>query len=387
MTEILIILSGFLLSLISIFDFFEARYSPLGLIYACSSQSDWSCRSVLLSPWAQVWDHHPTAALASGFYLTLIWLTTLKQLRAIRYLISFACLASVFLIAIMKLKLNSICTLCLAMHAVNFSLLFFAFHKKSETETRKHKTGNFLILALSGLLTLGLGLITERSVFYSFQKSRHWIVESLTLPDWEDLISWEKPILTGPAFNLNFTVPVNFKKPFEMIAFIDIRCQYCRSTLPELIRTLAATGRNAKLLIYPFPMESSCNPDGALGFLDDHRGACLGAKIALCMARESNPDLSILSSVIETLFHHSDELITDHDESFLPYFKSFYSESVREKIHQCSLETTTQESLNKQIQVAIHAGVVMTPSFWIAGKKLEGAPTREQWLDFFKSIP
>ncbi len=125
--------AGLALSAYSLYVEYNMKQAGPGLYKAaCDINSFISCTRAFSSPFGHVLFGLPNSLFGLGFYPVLLLAVRLNQ-RPIASLLAVASsLFSVFLIGAL-IYLRDICVVCIAVHIVNFSLLFLILTGKTTT--------------------------------------------------------------------------------------------------------------------------------------------------------------------------------------------------------------------------------------------------------------
>lgn len=143
-----------------------------------------------------------------------------------------------------------------------------------------------------------------------------------------------------------------------MVGFSDFQCPHCR-TAHETYRGLAAKyagSREVRLIARHFPLEGECNPNAPNG---SHMAACEAAA-AVVMARQTGKD----SAMQDWLYEHQTTLTPASVREGarrvggIDDFNGGYAKAL--------------EEVRADAQAGGQLGVTSTPTFFLAGRKLQG---------------
>ena len=401
---IVLALVGVALSLVTIDLHVKLRVDPSLMPSFCHLSETVNCLPVLASRWASIFGI-PLGSYGVVFYLTFAMLVLIeggafkKQLAVSSSLLLFLALlssiASVALFLVSKFQVKAVCPVCLAMYAVNFSLLFGSWRLDRKTPFSDRVWIGFtdLLSWPSAVLGIGKGAGTSssgavRGLFVAFVAVA---LSSIYLPGVrakmlmdspevqanverelnEIVVKWQSakvdqiPENTAPGLNIDYTKG-SPTAPIKLIEFSDYECPACRHFYNELHEVLEEFGDKVYFEHRNFPIDRSCNP---LIDHEAHHNACHAAFFARCAGEQGK-----FWEATDYLFRLS---AFDLDEP---------AGTVRSEIDR-GVEVLSLDSIGMQdcmktgrhrakivddINIAEKLGLEATPSIWINGKKLEG---------------
>ncbi|MEE2959257.1 MAG: thioredoxin domain-containing protein [Myxococcota bacterium] len=319
----------------------------------CSTLSDSGCTLALNSPFATI-AHIPLSLFLIGVYATLFlagWFYTgARNTRPWAIIASILCVViltgGIFLLGVMA-ESKSYCPLCLFMDGFNLILSFIwlrsALGQGGPIVGVKPITITTLIL----LLVVSLVVTTKNQLLTESSKSQ------------------STPATAVPISTPNHKLTVEQCQDVELSALeiSDFLCPYCKKLGYNLSNVLTDCGARVDKRFVHFPLDKSCNR-----FLsrDLHPGACRLAEASEC-ARIQGKFTSFAAALFTETPKTDDALwaLATKQELNLKQFQT------------CLGERQTQDRVRTDIELAHRLGVRATPTFYINGRRLEGALSKE----------
>ena len=344
-------LAGMLISLYLTYAHYRLRVEP-GWQSICAISSTLNCDAVVSSPYGSLLGA-PLSAFGIWFYV-LSAVVALVGLRGnpwgfprspavVLFLASaYAAVLSIALAALSVLWVGSVCLLCLALYAVNLSMLVIAWRALRSTgerilqalcaECRYWRSHRTQAAWCSGG---ALAVLVVIPFFYSQQSA----ASSSSVCDAVAAATAERPAT-----------------PLTLVVYSDFQCPHCR-TLDRALRPLRG---NAGLQIVPrhYPLDSACNPRVKQS---RHPGACLQARAAICAGTQGRYD--------EFSDHVFDDAPVNHADLVA------LAVSLRlhgDRFESCLWSEGTTRQLTEDIAAAIAAGVRGTPTLFVNGRRHAG---------------
>ena len=371
----------------------------LSLGKACGGAEWIDCNSVIASRYGSVL-HIPVSLVGMWFYLgagvlslAIVLLRRAERAgfaRGLCWISAAAVVADVYLGWAMWIKLERLCTLCLATYVINIALLLVALRVRHRLRDQVGPLRSILpssavlirpndplyyreVLKLF-LASLALGCILVVSVVAmiassAIRKSEESRLASL-LNYLGEIEPFEIPIegrpTVGPA-NAEITIAI----------FSDFLCEQCRLA-DQYLDIVSANHRDSLRIVYfHYPLDATCNK-----FVKEnqHPGACELARGAECADRQGR-------------FWGFHDVVFDEAGKARPERMAAYatlSGLDLNEFNACLAEPGKDDPTKTDIDLAHSVGVMATPTLFINGRPIIGA--LEPWMleaaiERIKSLP
>ena len=149
------------------------------------------------------------------------------------------------------------------------------------------------------------------------------------------------------------------KAKITVFEFSDFGCPFCEKAA-SVLTPFFATQDDIRVLFYPFPVDSECNPKQPRG---GHAHSCEWSRAALC-AQKQNQFWNFHDQVFKLAAENG------HLPSVSSAIENFSLDS--KALKECMENPETSTQLRQLIDAGIAADVSNTPTFYIAGRKVEG---------------
>jgi uncharacterized membrane protein/protein-disulfide isomerase len=395
-------LIGFLLSLLSLYQFVSL---PLGADHRssfCSISEHVNCAKVHLSSWSSVFGF-PLASYGLGFYLLLIVISVLgyrsrllknNEARDFICLSSFlASLSSLALFYISEFIIGALCPVCIGMYLTNFTLFALSyFSSAQETLFDRIKAafqagirllsiwvptknnGEFLV-RFGTLLFLCIALsfvFTGEILMKLYYLGQNGDGGELTEEKKRNIIApmiaeWEgEPVITinvsrGQVLTSDFTKGSD-KAAIQIIEFSDFGCPHCQMLGRALTKLIKEFPTAIEVIHKDFPLDSSCNKYSP----QIHIGSCKAAEFARC-AGEQDKFWAVAEMYFESGFPDAEDEKTVQ-EKLLKESESLGLDS--EALQECLTSARQLEKIKGDTALGEALKLQATPSVWINGKYL-----------------
>lgn len=147
--------------------------------------------------------------------------------------------------------------------------------------------------------------------------------------------------------------------PFQVIAFEDFQCPYCREEYPIIRQVLSKYQDRIHFIYRDFPLTTI------------HAEASIAAQAGQCAWAQG---ANIFWSLHDRIYQNQDALSQDN----LIVWAEL-SGADRDKLAACLLDGTTAAEVAQDFSDGLAAGVRGTPTFFINGRKVEGAIPLDVW--------
>lgn len=344
----------------------------------CNINANFNCDLVSASRLAEVILGIPLASVSAGWFLTLFFIAWLARnpfwrreaLRGAFLLSGVGVLVSFFYFSMMAFVLKTFCLVCILIdlfHLGSFAIIWnlkpegFKTHKL-DFQKWKLMGGTFatsLILAIVGLKVLDPALGKTNSEYDDFFKNA------------------VQNILNTQPISINTVAAAPYfgtsEAPITIVEFSDFQCPHCRRGALFMNTLINRFPNHIKVIPRHFPLDSSCNQNV------QHRGhpaACEAAKTVICANEQGK-----FQALYEALFETQSAL-----KPGAPMELAKKQGLDTGKLTQCMESTATANLLSKDIEEAIRLGVQSTPTFFLNGRKVEGALTLSAWVELIENF-
>lgn len=355
-----------------------------GLTETCSMPgvgSSEGCANIAVSEYSDVFGI-PLAALAMGFYFTLLLLifwamrnyqSAYEPLYVGFFLSTLSIVVTVIMFSISRFKLNSFCLGCSLLWMVNLAIWpSFVKHLRlswgtalaANLELIRHKDLNLKKDRLGYCFALGAICLLVFSVVGASAKGlqgTQTAQEATSLPtDYQSAAQTFLPVeaIGGPSSKTNIAAG---KTPIlEIVEFADFQCPGCRAAAQYLKPFMRKHGDKVRVTFRNFPLDGSCNrhvPNG------QHRLACASARSALCAGQQGK-------------FWEMHDLIFDNQENLSVALLGELAGKAgldSAKLEACLKDSAMETQLQKDIEWGDLIQLQSTPTLVINGRKLSGA--------------
>lgn len=363
---------GFLASSYQSYHFYESRGGESSFKSFCNINATFNCDLISSSRFAELFWGIPLSSAAAGWFSALFFITWLARnpywkreaLRGSLVLTAGASVFSLFYLFIMAFVLKTYCLVCFLIDAVSFSSLLLVSSLKPEG-FKEHKldrqkwkmfAGTFaasLILSVVGLKFLDPSVTPNSQLRDVYKNAAQTIIYS-------------PPV----AVQVDDTMPFFGSKeaPITIVEFSDFQCPHCKKGAFIMNSLLNRYPGKLKIVPRHFPLDASCNRSLQS---QGHSAACESAKAVLCAAEQRK-----FEALYEALFESQNSLAPG-----VPQKLAQQAGLDVAKLSQCMEAPETSSKISKDIEEALLLGIQSTPTFFINGRKVEGAYTFDVWSE------
>ena len=369
---ILLSLVGIGLSVALTQHFYEIRSGVASLLSSCNLGSKMNCNAVAASPYAELVSGIPLSSFTTGWFLALLFTYLVafgvfgdegkkKAYRAALVMNLFALVLGAIYFGIMVTKIGSYCLYCLGLDAINIvstGLTFWIF-KSSRQEPGAD-------LQTSDLKTY-LGVIAG-CLFIAVVSLKGMDKVEGSRGDFEEMAN---QILNTAPVSVNSS-PTVFASmgpadaPITIVEFSDFECPYCRFGAMGLNTLQSRYPKQVRIVFRNYPLDMHCNPrvDHPM-----HEYSCEAAKVGICAQKQDK-----FEPYYDTIFENQASL---KDGMPLETAKTLGMDPAA--ITACVASQETTNRLLGDIEEGTRLGVNSTPTFFINGRKVEGARPIPAW--------
>ncbi len=369
----LLTLAGVVFSIALSKHFYEVRSGEILFKSFCNLSAQMNCDRVAASAYAELFFGIPLSNFAAGWYLSLIGILLFGMSRfwmreVIRAAFLWTLIGTFFTLIyllVMIFILKTYCLLCLVLDGINLVSLGVAlslkpdFTKLRELDRSQWKVfgiGTFVVLCLSLLFLKNLG--SETLPASQIDEAAQSILNTAPLSVQEGLM----PLALGPMV-----------APISIIEFSDFQCPHCKKGALIMHALQGRYPNQIRVVFRNFPLDPSCNRSLQT---PGHHVACEAAKVAICGASQGK-----FQEIYEKLFENQTSL-----ETGVPAKLAQELGLNAEKLSQCIKSKETQKLLSQDIEDALLLKIESTPTFFINGRKVEGAYPLSVWEKVIENL-
>ncbi len=353
--------------------FYDIRNGTSGFKSFCNLGQSINCDIVAASQFSELIWGLPLSGFASGWFLTLFFVSIFahnpfwrrESLRASFALSLFSILIAIPYIIIMAFQLKTYCLLCFAVDTLSLLSFLTVLSLKPEGFSI-HKLDLSKWKIFSGILVGSLVI----SVFGLKTLDQSAVPSA-------DLAEITNGILNSPALSVrtddNFPSIGPKTAPITIVEFSDFQCPFCRIGAFGLNSVLNRYPDKVRVIFRNYPLDQACNPHVPQ---PAHQFACEAASAALCAQRHGKFEIAY-----QELF--------EKQASFGPgrpleIVKNLGINDADLKACAVSQETATR--ITQDIEEATQLGVRSTPTFFINGYKIEGVYPIPIWNNVIEKL-
>ncbi|HYD48362.1 MAG TPA: thioredoxin domain-containing protein [Terriglobales bacterium] len=286
----------------------------------------------------------------------------------------FGLIFSIYMAYVAFFVLNTVCLLCSALYLV--SLVVFVFSWRLRTQLAPRTASRREVAASSndrwivaGSLLAAVALIAL-AMWEALLSATPALSAEMIRSEKPEFYEWfhQRPIEKVSADVGNSVGPRD--APVTIVEFSDFGCGHCAAlshTLEQLLRS--ERDKSVRIVFRHFPLDSACN--AAIKAGGGHKQSCLAATAAEC-AGEQNQFWPYQRALFENQSHFKRSELVEYARAIgldLGKFETcLQSEAARQRVAR-----DAAEGMQLQIQ--------STPTFFINGRKIEGALDSERLAD------
>ena len=346
--------------------FYNLREGTAGFKSFCNVSAVMNCDMVASTKYAEFFGGIPLSSMTAGWFFGLLILTLFAhsgawKREAIRIgfgMSVIGAVASVIYLSIMALTLKTYCLMCLAIDAVNFlSLGLFWSMREDSSKSSPPDFAKWRVLLgiLVGCLVITPALMRSGDSEASHRAEINDVVDSvMASPQLPMQLTGELPILGDK------------NAPVTIVEYSDFQCPFCRNGAFIMNSVLNRYPGKVRVVYKYFPLDPSCNRSIQRKV---HDAACEAAKVSYCASVVGK-----FAPVYESLFDKQSELAPGMPE------KIAIAQGLDEKaLTTCVNSPEALAKVTKDIEEGLQLGVQSTPTFFINGRKVEGAYPVPAW--------
>lgn len=333
----------------------------------CNINEAMNCDAVATSRWAELFRGLPLSSFVAGWFVSLAIVGLLarvdtwrKESVAVGFVMSaFGSLYGIVLLVVMFGVVKTACLFCLAIDVAIFLLLGLFWSLKEGP----------LFADIDRSKLKSFATITAISLFVMIVVSR---------PSQQPGEKQSASDVAAMAQSILASAPVDMKLPenapflgnpdakITIVEFSDFQCPFCKRGAYILNSVLNRYPNDVRVVFRPFPLDQSCNRIVKSAM---HPHACALSRSAYCAAKAGK-----FKPVYEEIFENQDMLTADSAKN-IPL-----ANGVDESALQACLDSEEAKAfVSGEIEAGVALGIQSTPTFFINGRKVEGAYPLEAW--------
>jgi protein-disulfide isomerase len=154
-----------------------------------------------------------------------------------------------------------------------------------------------------------------------------------------------------------------------IVEFSDFQCPHCRKGAMFMHSLLNMYPRDLRVVFRNFPLDAKCNRGMQGG--GGHQAACEAAKSVICAKEQGHESFK---HQYETLFERQPEIASGKPTLFAKEAGLDMT-----KFESCMSSREADAKVAADVEEGINLGLRSTPTFFINGRKVEGAYPVEVW--------
>lgn len=349
-THILFVLCNLIMIGLSIYlttHYFDVKYPDgLGKASICDLNSFFNCDVATHSPASNIMGVPISVfGILISIFILFGYLFNDERTEGLNHLILIINAVGCLLLFIYSLAfLGGLCPFCTLYYIFSWAALFL-YRKNSEN------IGIAPIpLAIYGVITLGISFAVYS---HSANKEKNYsAIASSVIGQYEKLKD-----LGHPTIESDYRIVSATKKftdaPVQITKYSDFECPSCKALSQVLHRIAKAYPGKINIQYFFYPLDRSCNPKMTR---DMHRNACKASYLAACL-----PDK--FSEIEEKIFEDQRAI----NSEFLDNLAKEYG------VTECMNSEATKNKVVEYIKTGDAFNIQSTPTFFVNGKKIEGA--------------
>jgi len=353
--------------------YYEVRNGTAGFKSFCNIADTMNCDVIAASSYAELFAGIPLSSFAAGWFVALFILSLMARieesrretLRAALAISGIGCVFSLVYLVIMAGVLKTYCLLCLVLDGINFAALATVISLKPESlKTHPVDTARWRSISTAVVASLLITVVALKGM------DKLSIKSSLVDEAVQEVMNTPVlPIQTGeefPSFGSK-------NAPITIVEFADFQCGHCRQGALILHSILNRYTGKVRLVFKNFPMDPACNREVQHA---GHPVACEAARAAHCGHQQGK-----FEPVYEELFEHQETLSPGKP---LELAKAKGLDEA--KLQACMNSADTAGSVVRDLEEGKRLGVRATPTFFVNGRKIEGAYPVPVWIKIIDQL-
>ncbi len=358
-------LIGLALSISLTLHYYDLRSGTAEFKSFCNMNETMNCDAVGASRFAEILPGFPLSSFSGGWYLGMFFLSLLAMAANWKRSVSRVLLAmsgvavafSLVYLVIMATVLKVYCLQCLGVDLVNTGLFVIALSLRGSGGP-KSVAGQGIRAIATAAICLALFVLFMKS----YDRSQ---IEGVTHDEMAESVLATQPVPVPSAADAPYFGPAD--APITIVEFSDFQCPHCKVGAKLMHTLLERYPRQVKIVFRGYPLDPSCNR-----FMQSagHPLACEAAKVAVCSNQQGK-----FAPVYESIFEHQADL---RPGMAVELATGLGVDAA--KLKACMDAPAVGQFLAKSVEDGNSIGVKSTPTFFINGRKVEGAYPVPVWV-------
>jgi protein-disulfide isomerase len=377
--------AGVIVSGILTRHFYMVRSGAEGFESYCNLGAKMNCDVVASSRYAELVAGIPLSSFAGGWFLAIAVIAMIGRAspywyrdiaRALLAMTAFSVLMTAIYFVIMAAVLKTYCLNCLITDGLNLLSFFTALSLWGATKPAgaggKATAGPKV--DVSRLRTLGW--TTLAAMVFTLVAMRTMKPEGLEPARADRLIETvlaSTPQTVTPG-RFDLTISGDERSPVTVHEFLDFQCPSCRIGAQTVNTVIHRYGDRVRVVLRGFPLDPACN-SGMKG--GGHPAACEAARAAICAAQQGK-----LKAAYQAIFSSQESLVPGKPTALVRELEGI-DES---RLLGCMDAEETRAAVIADIAEGDRLGVRSTPTFFLNGRKMEGAMPMEIWVKVIDTL-
>jgi protein-disulfide isomerase/uncharacterized membrane protein len=356
---------GLAISIVQTMHFAEVRSGQAAFESFCTIGKTFDCNAIDASPYSELFAGIPLSAAAAGWWLAILVFSLVARSAEFAAMLAPVMLAmtsvgaifSLLYLWIMVSVLKVGCLLCLVIDAVNFTAFGALLHSWIKRDKSAKMVIDFKMPAIVTAASLFVVILFARGMQQGVPDNSavNLRVDSILASQALDVpVPAEAPVIGNP----NATVTI--------VKFSDFQCPSCRMGAQSLHPVLKRYDDRVRFVFRNFPLDMGCNRVVQSRM---HPHACELARGAICSQAQGK-----FEPFYERVFESQASLKSG---SALEIARNLGMDAA--KFEACLGEQATADRVSRDIEDGITLKVQSTPTFFLNGKRVEGALPPQAW--------
>ncbi len=359
--------------------YYSLRGGTAGFKSLCNINDTMNCSAVASSSYAELFPGLPLSSLAAGAMIAIFLVSLLARnfdwrRDGIRTAFALSLISTVFSVlyfGVMAAVLKTFCLFCVFVDLASLGCLITLLTLKPEPFSRapfdKEQITTWIGLPIGAVLITVVALKGLDALSVPNSSLDEVAVSLLQTPPVAVKSGPELPSLGADA-----------SAPITIVEFSDFQCPHCRNGAMILNAVKSRYPRQVRIVYRGYPLDPSCNRKMQAG--GGHTIACEAARAALCSQAQGK-----FEPYYEKTFENQDSIVAGKP---VEYAKSLGLDPAA--FDRCMSSPEIATRVTQDIEEGIQLGVESTPTFFLNGRKIDGAypvPVWNRMIDTLLASP
>ncbi len=353
--------------------YYDLRSGTAGFKSLCNLGDKFNCDAVAASTHAELMNGLPLSSVVAGWMLAILLVSLIARnfewrrdaIRVGSVLSLVAVLISGFYLYVMMSVVKTFCIVCIGLDVATIATLILFLSLKPEPLSKAPFNRGQLTTWITIPVACVLVMLVVLRGFQSQDVSAEMIRDAA-----QSVMSAPKVAVGGGP---EFPTIGKADAPVTIVEFSDLQCPACRAGAMILNTVLQRHPDDVKVVFRAFPLDSNCNRKVQSAM---HPAACEASKVLFCAAEQGK-----FKPVYEAIFDRQAELV--------PGKAAEIAASLgvdRAALDACVVKPETTQKLTRDIEDGINLNVQSTPTFYINGRRVEGAYPLPVWSKIIEQL-